>query len=450
MKVAFTTLGCKVNQYETQVLENLFLKHGFEVVDCSCFSDVYVLNSCTVTASCDSKIRQLAFRFKRINSDAVLVLVGCFAQAFCCGSSAHSSNDDRKYDHDRKETEVLSIFDVVVGNSNKLETPVLVSNFLKNRKKIVEVRGHLKLAKFPDIAISKFKHRFRAFIKIEDGCDRSCAYCIIPKARGFIKSKSLESLKFEVEQLTLNGYTEFVLVGINLSSYGFDFEKKIGLCDAVELISRIDGVKRIRLGSLEPDLLTEADVARLSKIKQFCPNFHLALQSGCDDVLKRMRRRYDTKQYVELVNLIFKFFKNPSITTDLMIGFPQETEFEFVQSLEFVSKIGFLKVHIFPYSKRANTVAALMDGQVAETEKKRRFSRMEKVVKFETEKFLSGQKGKILEVLFEKREAENLYVGHSKNFCLVKVKSSVDLCGRVECVKIEQSFETFCFGRVLK
>lgn len=438
MKVAFFTLGCKVNQYETQLLESLFLAREFEVVDCSCFSDVYVLNSCTVTANCDSKIRQLAFKFKRLNPDAVLVLAGCFAQAFCggCSNSVKVSN-------------ILNMFDIIIGNSNKFEAPVLVSEFLKKRKKVVLVNKYIKSAEFLSSTISKFKHKFRAFIKIEDGCDRACSYCIIPKARGFVKSKPLEVLKLEVEQLTLNGYTEFVLVGINLSSYGFDFEKKFGLVDAVELISKIKNVKRIRLGSLEPDLLTEDDVFRLSKVEKFCPNFHLALQSGSDAVLKRMRRRYDTEQYFNLVSSIFNIFKNPSITTDLMVGFPQETEFEFLQSLEFVSKIGFLKVHIFPYSKRDNTVAALMDGQVAETEKKLRFCRMKKVVNLETKKFLSRQIGKVLEVLFEKKEDEYVFVGHSKNFCLVKVKSSVNLCGRVECVKIEQSFETFCFGRVL-
>lgn len=437
MKIAFFTLGCKVNQYETKVLEDLFVDQNFQLVDCFCFADIYILNSCTVTANTDSKIKSIALRFKKINSSAILVLTGCFVQAFGANSVAESS--------------LFSLFDVVVGNSNKFELPVFVKEFLLHRKKIVAFKKYDKLNRFPNFTISKFKHRFRAFLKIEDGCNRACSYCAIPRARGSVRSKPLEVLKFEVNQLVKNGYCEIVLVGINLSSYGYDFEgSEVRLVDAVRVVSSFEKVKRIRLGSLEPDLLSEADLICLSKIEKFCPNFHLALQSGSDSVLKRMHRKYDTEQYLKLIDLIFKFFKNPSITTDIMVGFPQETDFEFLESVSFVSKVGFLRVHIFPYSRRPKTLAALMDGQLTEAEKKIRVHKMKEVVTEETRKFLISQIGKVLEVLFEKKEGFDVFVGHSKNYCVVKVKSSVNLCGIIKNIKIEEVFENFCFGIVLK
>lgn len=432
MKIAFFTLGCKVNQYETQLLVDLFADSGYEIVSCFNFADIYVINSCTVTANSDVKIRRLVSRFKRINSAAVLVLVGCFAQAFI--------NDFERF----------CGFDVVAGNSSKFNLPKLLNEFFESGKQVVLIEPHDRDRPFPKITIGKFFHEFRAFVKIEDGCNRSCSYCIIPRARGYVKSKPLEVLKLEVEKLSSNFYSEIVLVGINVSSYGFDLENGVRLIDAVDVASGVEKIKRIRLGSLEPDLLSESDVLRLAENKKFCPNFHLALQSGSDSVLKRMGRRYSIENYKNLVDLIFRVFENPSITTDVMVGFPQETESEFFQTLKFIEEIGFLKVHIFPYSARPKTIAAKMSGQIKENEKKIRVNEAKKSAALASRKFLESQIGKILNVLFEKGEGNGVFVGHAKNYVLVRVKSCVNLSGRTEMVKIERVFEGYCFGVVLK
>ncbi len=432
MKVAFFTLGCKVNQYETQLLVDLFADSRYEVVSCFDFANIYVINSCTVTSNSDVKIRRLVSRFRRINPDAVLVLVGCFAQVF--------ANDSERF----------CCFDVVAGNSSKFGLLRLLNEFFEGGKQVVSIEPHDRDRPFPDITIGKFFHKFRAFVKIEDGCNRFCSYCIIPRARGYVKSKSLEVLRLEIERLASNSYSEIVLVGINISSYGLDLENGVRLIDAVDVVSGVEKIKRIRLGSLEPDLLSERDILRLAENKKFCPNFHLALQSGSDSVLKRMGRRYSIENYKSLIDLIFRVFENPSITTDIIVGFPQETESEFFQTLRLIEEIEFLKVHIFPYSVRPQTIAAKMSGQIKENEKKFRVCEAKKSAALASRKFLKNQIGKVLNVLFEKGEGNGVFVGHAKNYVLVRVKSSVNLCGRTEMVKIERIFKDYCFGVVLK
>ena len=433
MKIAFATLGCKVNQYETQALKGLFAKLNFDLVDCSNFADVYVLNSCTVTARSDAKLRQMCFRFKRINPAAILMLAGCFAQALV----------------GKNNIDFLNNFDVVVGNFNKFDLPKFLEEFLVHRKKIIAITKQKNTNLFSNFMIEKFRHNFRAFVKIEDGCNRGCSYCVIPRARGFVKSKPLEILKFEVEKLASNDYREIVLVGINLSSYGFDFENKFNLVDAVEVVSEVKNIERVRLSSLEPDLLTEEDIIRLSKNEKFCPNFHLALQSGSDSVLKRMGRKYGTVFYLNLVEKICEKFKNPSFTTDVMVGFPQETEKEFLQTLNFIERIGFLRVHIFPYSKRPGTVAAMLPGQIAPHEKKLRAFKAKQIAYCVSLKFLQKQIGNVLQVLFESVQKQGIFIGHSKNYCLVKVKSSVDLIGEIKFVKINYLEGSFCVGKIV-
>ncbi len=431
MKISFITLGCKVNQYETELLKNMFLNLNFEIVDFLDKPDIYIINSCTVTSNSDFKIRSWVSKCEKINPQSIKVLVGCFAQAF-----------PNKFDF-------FKCFDVVIGNVNKFELPQILKQFLINRKPIVLIKNNLKNSKFSNLTISKFQHHSRAFVKIEDGCNRACTYCVITKARGFVKSKPLKILKQEVEQLANNFYNEIVLVGISVSSYGIDFNCNINWVDAIEVVNKVEQIKRIRIGSLDPDLITETDLLKLSRIKKFCPNFHLSLQSGSNSVLKRMGRKYNTDNYMNLVGLIFKIFKNPSITTDLMVGFPQETEFEFEESLNIVEQIGFLKVHIFPYSRRANTVAAKMMGQLTKAEKKIRVAKMKQVANVARLKFLNKQINEILEVLFEKQEQTGVFVGYSKNYILVKVKSDENLCGLIRQVKIEKININYCYGKLV-
>ncbi len=428
MNISFYTLGCKVNQYESESIAELFVKNGYTVVPSSAPCDVFIINSCTVTAESDRKTRQMLRRFRRLHPGAVLVLTGCMPQAF------------------PKETELLSEADIVVGNTNPEELPYLVDEFLRNGERIVKIEKHQKKERFNTPSINDFSEHTRAFMKIEDGCERYCTYCIIPFARGRVRSKALEDITKEAESLAKSGYSEVVLVGINLSSFGKDIGAD--LCDAVEAVSRIDGIKRVRLGSLEPDLMSDQMLKGLSENPKFCPQFHLALQSGSDATLKRMNRKYDKAFFADLVRRIRNMFDNPSITTDIMVGFAGETDEEFKESLEFVKEIGFAKAHIFAYSRREGTFAYNMPNQVSKAEKELR-SREMIAATLESEKtFLETQCGRKEKVLFETVK-DNIYTGYTKNYTLVKAESETDLCGKTVDVAITENKETYCVGQVI-
>ena len=430
MKISFFTLGCKVNQYETEAMKNLFFENNWKIVNNSDFADVYIINSCTVTSFGDKKARQSIGRFKKINPGAIIVMTGCFPQAF------------------PEKSQTLKNVDIITGTTNRSNLPDLIKQFLIDKKRIINVSAHKKDELFENLTIKNFSKKTRAFIKIQDGCNKYCSYCIIPKARGFTRSKPLKTLENELISVAKSGYKEVVLVGINLSSYGLDL-KNTDLTDAVNVAAKIDQIKRIRLGSIEPDLLTKDNILKLSKIDKFCPQFHLALQSGSDSVLKRMRRHYTKNLYKNLVEYILKRFENPSITTDIMVGFPGETQEEFNESLKLIEDINFLKIHIFPYSIRQGTPAAKMENQITKSEKQLRVKKMELAAKKSNQAFLKQQINKIHDVLFETQEGD-VFTGHTKNYILVKTKSNSNLCGQIKCVRIKCYTEKFCIGELIE
>ena len=428
MNISFYTLGCKVNQYETESIAELFIKNGHTVVPATAPSDVFIINSCTVTAESDRKTRQMLRRFRNAHPNAVLVLTGCMPQAF------------------PEVAEGLPEADIIVGNNDPAQIPLLVNEFLNNGERIVKIDKHGKAEHFNTPSIKNFSEHTRAFMKIEDGCERYCTYCIIPFARGNVRSKSLKDITAEAEALAKSGYNEVVLVGINLSSYGKDISAD--LCDAVNAVSRVDGIERVRLGSLEPDLMSDDMLKGLSLNEKFCPQFHLALQSGSDATLKRMNRKYDKAFFADLVKRIRNMFENPSITTDIMVGFAGETDEEFIESLQFVKEICFAKSHIFAYSKREGTFANNMPNQVSKAVKEQRSKEMIAATLQSEKAFLDTQCGKIQKVLFETVN-DNIYTGYTKNYTLIKVESDTNLCGKTLNVAITENKGTYCEGSVL-
>ena len=428
MNIAFYTLGCKVNQYETEVMREAFEKDGHTVVSDGMPFDVIIINSCTVTAESDRKTRQAVHRFKRQNPNAVVVLTGCMAQAF---------SEDAK---------ALTDADVVIGNTDVSKIYEKVCEYNNNR--IFEVIPHPRDERFNTPSIESFAERTRAYMKIQDGCDRFCTYCIIPTARGWLRSKPIDEINKEAEKLANNGFIEAVLVGINLTSYGKETGGEINICDAVEAVAKINGIKRIRLGSLEPDHITDETLTRLSKVEKFCPQFHLSLQSGCDATLRRMNRHYDTAFYRDLVQRIRKVFPDSAITTDIMVGFAGETEEEFKSSVNFAKEIGFAKAHVFAYSRRAGTMAYNMPNQVTKAEKSRRSKLMIEATAETEADFIKSHLGKTVEVLFE--TMENGYaVGYTKNYLYVKVKSDNAHTGELLNVKITSAESEFAIGEII-
>ncbi len=427
-KIAFFTLGCKVNQYETGALEERFSEEGFEVVPFDDFADVYVINSCTVTAVGDKKSRTMMRRAKKLNPNAIVALTGCFPQAF------------------PDEAALLTEVDIITGNKNRQSLIDAVKQSLGTKQRIVKIEPFSPKDSFEPMRVKNFSDRTRAFLKIEDGCDRYCSYCIIPFARGPVRSKPLKDVLEDAKILYQNGYREIVLTGINLSSYGKDIS--LSFSDAVAEICRSLPDVRIRLGSLEPDLISQKDIDTLAGLDNFCPQFHLALQSGCDDTLKRMRRRYDSTMYADLVRRIRIAFPDASVTTDVMTGFPGESQEEFQKSLDFVRSVGFLKVHIFPYSKRKGSRAADMPGQLTLAEKKRRCDIMNDVTEKSRREFLLSQIGKTVSVLFESTFKDGICEGYSMNYTPVQVLSDSSLAGQVLNVRITSLRGDCCFGEL--
>lgn len=428
MKIAFCTLGCKVNQYETESMRELFSALGYEIVDKEEAPDVFVLNSCTVTAESDRKTRQTLRHWRRMYPDCITVLCGCMAQAF------------------PKAAEKLTEADIVFGNTDHAKIPALVNEFIKTGQRIVAVEAHQKGEAFKTPGIASFSERTRAYMKIEDGCNRFCSYCAIPYGRGRVRSKPLDEIKKEAQRLSQNGYSEIVLVGINLSAYGQDNGKN--LFDAVKAVAENEGVLRVRLGSLEPDHMTDELLKNLFSVKEFCPQFHLSLQSGCDETLKRMNRHYDTAFYRDLVSRIRRICPNASVTTDVMVGFAGETEEEFTQSLDFVREMNFQKVHVFSYSKREGTAAAKLPCHLSNATKQ---ARSEKMIAL-SEKMLSENLrqlvGKTDDVLFETGHG-GVYEGYTKNYTRVKVQTKENLTGKILPVVFESVRDDYLMGTLV-
>lgn len=431
MKIFILTLGCKVNQYESEAILEMFKKSGFQKTEDFKDADVLIINSCTVTSESDKKVRKMLHRFRKENQMAVIVLTGCMIQAFPDKVNSYSQAD------------------IIVGNTDRSKILEKVKSFIENRDKIdkiIEVKNYDKDDAFENLSIEKFDGRTRAFMKIEDGCNRFCSYCIIPFARGRVRSKKLEDIRKEAEVLAENGYSEIVLVGINLSCYGQDLN--LDLCDAIETVCSIDKIKRVRLGSLEPEKMDLDVIKRLSKCEKLCPQFHLSLQSGCDKTLKRMNRHYKTLEYEEIVKNLRKYFKDAAITTDVMVGFAGETDEEFSESLNFVKKMEFSKVHVFPYSIRPGTKAAEFECQVDPETKNIRAKKMGLLAEQLNNDFLKKQVGKVEEVLFERRQKDDFFEGYTRNYAPVIVKTKEDLSSKILKVKITGLEGKYCFGKL--
>ncbi len=428
MKVSVITLGCKVNQYESQAMLSSLQASGCTACDDISQSDVILVNSCTVTAMSDRKVRQAVRRARRENPCAVLVLTGCMPQAF------------------PEAAERLTEADVVLGNSNRSSLLSDVRKFLSTRERVIDIVPHG--GKFEPLSVNRFYERTRAFVKAEDGCNRFCSYCIIPYARGRVRSKPLGDLKSELTEIAANGYREVVLTGINLSAYGQDLG--LSLCDAVEAACEPDGIARVRLGSLEPEQLDGPAVERLRRQKKLCPQFHLSLQSGCGATLKRMNRHYTPEEYRSIVENLRAAFPNAAVTTDIMVGFPGETEEEFAESLAFEREIGFAKAHVFLYSRRPGTVAAKLPGQVPPQVGEKRSRMMIDAARATRTAFLSRQVARTEPVLFERQCEAGVYEGYTANYTPVKAASGGDVSGRILPVRILEAFGDCCTGEILR
>lgn len=428
LRAAFYTLGCKVNQYETAALQEQFSNAGYEVVEPDELADVYVVNSCTVTDGGDKKSRQALRRMRRQNPAAVVCLCGCFPQAFPAEAGG------------------IPEADVVMGAKRRGMLLGAVHKFLVDGERIVDVSPHGQTEEFEDLRAGRFISRTRAFLKIEDGCRRFCAYCIIPTARGPVRSKPPEEIRTELEALAEQGYREVVLAGVNLSCYGQDIGLR--LIDAVRTACAVGGISRVRLSSLEPELLSRSDIAEMAKLEKLCPHFHLSLQSGCDKTLERMRRHYDTAEYRRIVENIRASFENAAITTDIMVGFPGETSGEFNRSLEFCRETGFARTHVFAYSKRPGTAAAEMPEQVQGRTKRERSRIMIEAAGETRADFLKTQVGKPAEILFETKRADGVWEGYSRNYTPVLLESNENLSGRILTVTLKSTDGEYCTATI--
>ena len=426
--MAFYTLGCKVNQYETEAMLELFEKEGYEKAETEDYADVYVINTCTVTHMSDRKSRQYIRRMKKKNPDAIIAVVGCYSQV--------------------SPEEILSIDEVnlVMGTNDRKKIVEEVKKIDASRK-VSTVDDIMKVKAFEEIEINKTNGKTRAFMKIQDGCDRYCSYCIIPYARGRVRSRDLESIVKEVENLASNGYKEVVLTGIHVASYGKDIkDSDIKLLDVIKQINDIEGIERIRLSSVEPILFTDEFVEAVSTMDKVCPHYHLSLQSGCDETLKRMKRRYTTEEYKAIVDRLRAAIPNVSITTDVIVGFPGETNEEFDKTYEFLKDIELTHMHVFKYSPRKGTPAATMENQVDPSTK---HDRSEKLLQLNEENFNKfGQKmlDKEFNVLFEQKVGDNKYEGLTENYVKVIVESDNDISEQILKVKIKDVKNEFLEG----
>lgn len=420
------TFGCKVNQCESENISSGMTKNGFKFVESFENADVVIVNSCTVTSESDRKLRQTISKVKRVNPSCTIVLSGCMPQA------------------EPGLAKKLENVDIIVGNTNKFHIPKILKEYFTKHQKLFDILPIKDITEFESTDVNYNPNRSRAFLKIEDGCNRFCSYCIIPYARGKIRSKPLENIKTDAYNLAKNGYKEIVLVGINLSSYGVDLG--CDLPDAVEAVSEFDGIKRVRLSSLEPDLMTDDIIDKLSKIPKLCPQFHLALQSGSDNILKSMRRLYTNEDFISVVQKLKKKFKNATFTTDIMVGFPGETEENFKDTLNLIEKIGFLKVHVFPYSRRPGTLAANMENQISKALKAQRVKKVIEISKKSAKLVLESFLGKEFEVLYETKDENGYFEGYTSNYIPVKVKNDADIRGKLLHTKLLEYKQNFCFG----
>jgi len=423
------TLGCKVNQYESQLMSEILADKGYHRADDYRHADVCIINSCTVTSTGDAKVRKTVHRVRRENPSCIIVLCGCMPQAF----------SDRIASFDG--------CDIVVGNTSRHEIAELIDEFRSEGERIIRISPHFKGESFEPMSINDFDERTRAFVKIEDGCNRFCSYCIIPYARGRVRSKPLDVLRHEARELAMRGYRELVLVGINLSSYGQELNHDV--YDAVCAVCEIDGIERVRLGSIEPERMTREMLEKLAAEPKFCPHFHLSLQAGCDATLRRMRRHYDTAEYARIVADIRDLFDHPAITTDVMVGFVGESDEDFAASLAFCDRIGFARTHVFPYSIRKGTAAEKMEGHLPEKVKHQRAEVMMTHAAANERAFLQSQIGLITTVLIESCSGEYAE-GYTPNYTKVRIADISLNAGEIVPVRITAAFDDHCVGELFR
>ena len=408
-KAALHNLGCKVNAYEVEAMQQLLEKAGYEIVPFEPGADVYLINTCTVTNIADRKSRQMLHKAKKMNPDAIVVATGCYVQT-----------DEGKLDKDEA-------VDLILGNNQKKQIVEVLEEYERQHKKQKHVIKINQTKEYEELEISHTAEHVRAYIKVQDGCNQFCTYCIIPYARGRVRSRKISQVIEEIQALAARGYKEVVLTGIHLSSYGLDFpeEERETLLSLIQAVHEVQGIQRIRLGSLEPRIITEEFARTISALPKMCPHFHLSLQSGCDATLERMNRRYTSTEYAEKCTLLRKYFDNPALTTDVIVGFPMETEEEFRMSRDFVDSIHFYETHIFKYSRRHGTKAAAMDGQLTESQKAIRSDEMLALNEKHSREYEEAMLGRELEILLEEEiemNGEQWYLGHSKEYIKAVLK----------------------------
>lgn len=422
-KAALHNLGCKVNAYETEAMQEMLEQAGYEIVPFKEGADVYVINTCTVTNIADRKSRQMLHRARKLNPEAVVVAAGCYVQA-------------------QGEREIDPCIDIVIGNNHKKDLVRILREYEENREKdrAGEI-GDINMTKeYESLHLTRTGEHTRAYIKVQDGCNQFCTYCIIPYARGRVRSREMQDVEQEVRTLAGNGYQEVVLTGIHLSSYGIDFDGQRHLIELIRAVHEIEGIRRIRLGSLEPGIVTEEFAEALASMPKICPHFHLSLQSGCDAVLKRMNRKYTSGEYYEKCRILRKYFDAPALTTDVIVGFPGETEAEFQESYDFVDKVDFYETHIFKYSKREGTKAASMPDQVDEQIKAQRSARLIELGEKKRKAYEKNFIGRTVEVLVEEDaviDGKNVQTGHTKEYIKIALDSEENLRNCIVNVQID-------------
>lgn len=425
-KVALHNLGCKVNAYETEAMQEMLEHAGYEIVPFQEGADIYVINTCTVTNIADRKSRQMLHRARKMNPDAVVVAAGCYVQA-------------------QAEKQVIDpCIDIVLGNNKKQDILTALQAYEEAHGDLREVIDINHTKEYENLHLTKQGEHTRAYIKVQDGCNQFCSYCIIPYARGRVRSRAKEDVVAEVTDLAKNGYQEVVLTGIHLSSYGIDFENEDNLLSLIRAVHKIEGIKRIRLGSLEPRIITEEFVQAIAALPKMCPHFHLSLQSGCNETLKRMNRRYTSEEFYEKCEILRKYFEKPALTTDVIVGFPQETEEEFETTYEFLKKICFYETHIFKYSKREGTKAAVMQGQIPEQIKAKRSARLIELGEKNRRAYEESFLGKTVEVLVEEKSDVNgkeMWTGHTKEYMKIALESEKNLQNCILNVQIKDGRE---------
>ena len=428
--VAFITLGCKVNQYETNAMTQEFIEKGYKVVDHTKKADIYIVNTCTVTNMSDRKSRQMLRRVKELNKEAIVVACGCYAQVA------------------KEEIGNIKEINLVLGNNEKKEIVEYVEKYIKSKNaekqtipevQTEDVMNQKEFVEFGDIT---FTEKTRAVIKIQDGCDRFCSYCIIPYARGRVRSRNPEHIISEIQKIAKEGIKEVVITGIHIASYGKDFKQEYRLIDLLEEIDTIEGIERIRLGSIEPLLITKEFVSRLEKLSKICHQFHLSLQSGCDETLKRMNRRYTTEQFKEIAKLLRNTFENAILTTDIIVGFPGESEEEFERTYTFLKEIHFYKMHVFKYSPRKGTKAAVMPNQIDGNKKEERSRTLIELSNKNEKSYNEQYIGKKVEILFEE-EKHGIWQGHTKNYILVHYKTEENMENKIITLKCTDAKEEY-------